>query len=559
MPDQFNAPPVNNATDRAIAEAKQNGLDTADTGNGVQVVPARVAISGSSPVSYYGNKLQVTVSRQVPIYFMQLLGFSSYRVSRTAIATYLPPISLGQPGGQIGSATSQLGSGGHYFFVRTEGWNVDRSEGDPFTPNPAREYQASLSPASTDVHQISTAATTEPADPSLPSRGGYNYLITIPSSGGRIQIYDAAFAPDGGPDGKTGPHNRCDNFAGWTPCSGGANYYLHEEDSIADFSKASSYSAMRYTLFQVNNIFMRSTDAKLTQLTVLPIDATNWNASPPTYRKVNGGGTVTQTYDGLGNPTDMAVYHNWVDAATYTGSADQGLVTLQQYGTPSSYLSGGFLVGGTYRLRVDTLDYDGSVSGSASQALAHKAYAVRVLDSTNNLCSANCKVGAWNDMCLYTPITGGNFSIPLFELPPYYAGKTVTIDIYDPGDISGVGTVDIDIIDPTTGLAAVAPSGYTIDIYDLGVQRSNPGTLVSSPTNTTATFRATFASGSRPYNGHWVHINLPVPSSWNPGPDPNNWWWSLSYRTSFNPGAKATDTVTVAVGLKGNPAHLLQG
>src|SRR3984893_19098618 len=108
MPTKSPPPPVNNATDKAIAISKQNGFDTADVANGVVVDPERVPIAGSNPPAYYPNKFQVTVSKRVQVYFMQLLGFSTYQVSRTSIATYLPPITLGQPGGQIGSATSQL-------------------------------------------------------------------------------------------------------------------------------------------------------------------------------------------------------------------------------------------------------------------------------------------------------------------------------------------------------------------------------------------------------------------------------------------------------------------
>jgi hypothetical protein len=569
MPNQFSSPPNNNATDRAIAEARQNGFDVNDIPNQVRVVAAQVPIAGSSPTAYYANKLQVTVSRQVPVYFMRLLGFSSYQVSRTAIATYLPPITLGQPGGQIGSTASQLGSSGNYYFMRTEGWNVDRGQGDPFSPSPAYMNGGSLSPAVNDVHQISTTNGTEPADATLPSRGGYNYLVTIPSAGGRLQIYNAAFAPDGGPNGSTGPHNFCDNFQGWTPCSPGGSYYLHEQDSIGNFSQNSSFSAMRYTLFQVNNTFIRSNDVKLTQTTVYPIDATNWNASPPTYRKINGGGTVTQTYDGLGNPTDMAIYHNWIDVASYSGSADSGLVALNQYGVPSNYLNGAFLVGGTYRLRVDNLDFDGSISASGSGNLSHKAYAVRVLDTAGSLCTT-CGLSAWNDMCLYTPISGGSFTIPIFQLPPYYAGKTITIDIFDVGDLSGSGDLYIDVIDPVTG--GIATSAQGVIITDLGIQRGQPyretpgapgaapGTVVSPPGNTQATFQATSSSDPNvTADNRWFHIELPIPNSWNPGSNPNNWWWSVRYRTSLPPGTVAIDTFAIAVGLKGNPAHLLQG
>jgi len=556
MPNQFNSPPVNNATEKAIAISKQNGFDTADVANGVTVDPERVPIAGSNPPAYYANKFQVTVTKRVQVYFMQLLGFSTYQVTRTAIATYLPPITLGQPGGQIGASTSQLGTANNYYFMRTEGWNTDRQQGDAFTPNPAMEYNAPLNPPSTDVHQISTTQGSEPADGSLPTRGGYNYLITIPSGGGYIQIYNAAFAPDAGPNGSSGPHNNCENLRGLTQCSSGGSYYLHEEDSVTDFTNKQLFSANRYTLFSVTNQFIRASDVKLTQTTVYPIDATNWNANPPKYKNVNTGAIVTQTYDAPGNPTNMSIYHSWIDVPTYNGAGDNGLVSLNQYGNPGSYLTGGMLVGGTYRLRVDNLDYNGAISGGGSQNVSHKAYAVRVLDSSRNLCTAACSLGAWNDMSWYTPIASQTFKLPLFQLPPYYAGKTVTVDIWDPGDISGAGNVYIDIIDPVTN--AIATSATGVKIYDLGVQRSNPGTLISAPGNTQATVLAT-SNNTVYYNGHWLHFEVPVASTWNPGNNPANWWWSLQYRTNLANGSVAIDTVTVAVGMKGNPAHLLQG
>jgi hypothetical protein len=554
MPNQFTSPPVNNATEKAIYIAKQNGFDTTDVANAIGVDPERVPIPGSNPPAYYANKFQVTVTKRVQVYFMQLLGFSTYMVSRTAIATYLPPITLGQPGGQIGSTTSQLGTANNYYFMRTEGWAVDRQQGDAFTPNPAYEFGAPLNPPSTDVHQISPAQGSEPADATLPNRGGYNYLITIPSSGGYIQIYNAAFAPDGGPDGASGAHNNCDNVKPMV-CSSGGSYYLHEQDSITDFTNKDLFTASRYTLFSVTNQFIRATDVKLTQTTVYPVDATNWNANPPRYKTVNTGATITQTYDAQGNPTNMSIYHNWIDVPTYSGTNDNGLVSLNQYGNPGSYLTGGMLVGGTYRLRVDNLDHDGTISSGSTNA-SHKAYAVRVLDSSRNLCAAGCSLGAWNDMSWYTPIATQTFKLPLFQLPPYYAGKTVTVDIWDPGDISGAGNVYIDVIDPVTNAIATSPTG--VKIYDLGVQRSNAGTLISAPGNTQATVLAT-SNNTVYYNGHWLHFEIPVASTWNPGNNPANWWWSLQYRTSLSPGTVAIDTVTVAVGMKGNPAHLLQG
>src|SRR5439155_25755763 len=133
------------ATDRAVAVARRNGFDVNDTADSVKVVTA--AVSGQT------NELQVTVSRAVPTLFARIFGVTSFTVSQTAVASYLPPISLGQSGGQIGSAVSQLGTGSAFYFMREFGYSANRHEGDAFSPNPSD--LGTLSPPSTDVHQFS--------------------------------------------------------------------------------------------------------------------------------------------------------------------------------------------------------------------------------------------------------------------------------------------------------------------------------------------------------------------------------------------------------------------
>ncbi|MEO8744484.1 MAG: TadG family pilus assembly protein [Candidatus Dormiibacterota bacterium] len=585
----------NDATDRAIAEAKRNGFDIADTGNGVTVTVARVP--------GFDNKVSVTVSRYVPVYFMELFGVSKYLVSRTAIATYLPPLSLGQPGTQTGSTTAELGAGNSYFFTRTEGWSTDRQQGDAFTPNPAG---GSLG-ASSDVHAISRTQGSDPVGASLPDRGGYNYLINLPN-GGNIEVYNAIFGPDNSPSlvGSGGPgseswannapggttHNTCDNHLGpnqkFDRCSPGGSYYLHEEDSM-DFSSYGTtqknlYSAMEYTVEKVNTPFIRASDTIVSQVIVYPIDASGYWKDPKactgscapakSYNPINNlGGYITQTWDGAGNPVNMQTYHSWVDITNYTGAADSG--TFQRIITPPS----GPLAPGTYRLRVDTLGFDGSnppTNGISPGGRAHKGYAVRAVDIPgygSGTCSG-CTVGAWDDMAIYTPISvpaGGHFDIPIFKVPPDYAGQTITLDVYDPGDISGGGNVDLFVLD-NTGVTVTVTAPAAIRIWDVGLTRTNTGPavpctgsggttnppvpcVVSTGSPQVATVRATTA-GTTNYNGHWLRFEVPVPSAYAPGSNPNNWWWSLRYQIST--GVTATDTVTVAIGLKGNPAHLLQ-
>jgi hypothetical protein len=578
MPNQFTVPvPAgsrNDATDRAVDEAVRNGFKSSE------VTVQKVYDSSGGQIL---TQLQVTVTHTFPTLFMRIFGFPTLSVKRVAVAAYLPPISIGQPGGQGGSTVTQLGSGTtNYYFMREFGFGADRSQGDPFSPNPGSEYGGALAPPSTDVHQISAQIGNDTVDASLPARGGYNYQVYLPPGySGYVQVYNAAFGPDNAP-----AHNNCDNIKSWTTCStfpAGCTmlvspycYYYHEEDSV-DFTDKTTFDAMEYSLFRVNNVFVRSTDTELSKFTVLPIDATTWPLAQ--YLDVNTGKTVTQTYTGTA-ATNMATYHSWVNVTNYNGANDKdasGNLLVVNQTKYAAALTGAAVTGSTYRLRVDSLNYDGTNPPSSSTScvpssgngcgVAHKGYAVRVASAAGVVC-ATCVVSAWNDMDMYTPINitapgGGAFPVPLFQLPKAYAGYTIYVDIYDPGDIGGAGNVDLNILTPVNGSAAAAcavagttvaapTSPQTVTVKDLGTSLgSTTQTLIGTPA--TATVRAT-SSGSVLYNGHWVELLIPVPSTYNPG---TNTTWCLQYATSA--GVNATDTLAAVVGLQGSPEHMILG
>jgi len=580
MPAQFSpaqAIPAlsgNDATDRALVAAKRNGFDPADVADNVAVNVA--AVPGAS------NKLSVTVSRTVNTFFMQVLGLTSYTVSRTAIATYLPPLKLGQPGGSVGSTVSQLGTANNFYFLRTEGWATDRGQGDAYTPN---TNSGCSSCPSTDQHQISTAAGTDSADPTLPFAGGYNYMVTVPvGSTAQIQVYNAAFAPDSNNPPATGP-NFCENwktgFAGHA-CSSGGNYFFHEDDSCCfAYGTANTYSAMKYSIFNAPSVFIRSSDTLLSQMLVKPVDASNWAANPPTYKDVNTGKTITQKYNAVtGAPTNMLAYHSWLNVGGYvpdTTCVGACTATTEAESSIISYTAGygpiAALGPGTYRLRIDTLEYNGSNpcnasgTGCTGTSYAHKGMAARVTDGGGVNPCAGCTMSALDDMSIFTPISisgSGSFQVPIFQLTSDYAGQTISVDVWDPGDVGGTGNVYLGFIDPTTNALVVEPAGGPpAVVWDLFGQRSNYGTgaatQVGSYANPAPVEQQVVIAGANQYNAQWVHFDLPIPSTYNPvncAVTPANCWWKLQYRATGS--VTAADTITITLNLKGNPAHLLQ-
>src|SRR5207244_1720064 len=150
--------------------------------------------------------------------------------------------------------------------------------------------------------------------------------------------------------------NYCENAKTGTSghtCSSGGNYYMHESDlfpSQTTYTTASNYSAMEYTLFSDPNAFTPSSDTKLSQMIVDPLDARNWNLATPTYLDKRNSKTITQKYTGTGAPTDGLQYHAWLDIASYAiGGNDQGSISYTAGYGPLS----GALAPGQYRLRID--------------------------------------------------------------------------------------------------------------------------------------------------------------------------------------------------------------
>jgi hypothetical protein len=619
MPKQFIAAdsiPIgagNDATERAIVAAKRNGFTVGVNGITVTVSRYTDPITGT----IQNESLQVTVTRQVQTFFMQVFGINTITVSRTAVAQYLKPLKLGEPcifppgDCHTGSTISQLGNGG-YYFLRTEGWSTDRGQGDAYTPD---KNSGCGSCPSTDLHSISGSLATDVSDPSLQSEGGYNYILTVPAGyTAQIQVYNAAFAPDS--NVAAAKKNFCENAKTGTPgfaCSPGnpgcppagpgtvgCNYYMHEDDT-PPYGTPGLYSAMRYTILSAPSVFIRSSDTIMSQMTVYPVDASNWlptsangtdaAGAAPYYIDVSNNKKITQTFGTaiqcapltVGCPTVMSAYHAWMNVGGYVPSTQcfPTVICTPGYEAESNVIkySPGFgpiggLPEGTYRLRIDTLDADGGLSPGATQA--HKGLAVRVMDGANpsvscGIAATPCSLSALDDLAFFTPIAnpaGGNFRIPVFSVPAIYAGLTIGIDVFDPGDINANGgSAYLGFVDPTTCATFTEPAGgQTAFVYDLGKQRSNLGTGAQSTVGTYANpapvEQLVNNAGVQPYNGHWLHFDIPIPSTYAPNPagtacDPTGQgYWDLQYRTTAN--VTAVDTLTITLNLRGNPAHILK-
>jgi hypothetical protein len=600
----------NDATDRALQASQRNGFPNGGPNN-IQVTVGTY----TDPVSglVQPESLQVTVKRDVPTFFMNLFGIPKITVSRTAVAQYLKPLKLGEPclfppgDCHTGSTVSQLGRGG-YYFLRTEGWSTDRGQGDAYTPFNTLAGCGGPECPSNDVHAISGIAGTELADANFPAQGGYNYILTVPPGyTAQLQVYNAVFGPDTNVSGANfcenvqvpAPATQCspggDPVTGCVAAGGGCSWYMHEADT-APYGTPSLYSAMQYTILSSPSAFIRSSDTILSQMLVKPVDASNWLATSPNgtdagtpapyYIDPSNNKVITQTF-AAGLPTNMTAYHSWMNVGGYSPNNTCSPVAVCPAGYEAessiiSYRAGrgpiGALGAGTYRLRIDTLNFDGSVGAGATQA--HKGMSVRVMNGAGTgVCgtaATPCTLSALDDLALYTPIqspAGGFFRMPIFAVPAIYAGLTISVDIFDAGDAGGAaGSIYLGLVDPTTcNLFQEPAGGQTATVTDLGGQRIPP--LAPYPLPPASGLGGTFPPGTPLEqivndgttiwgDNRWYRYSVPIPNTYAPvaggtACDPTGQgYWLLQYRTSN--AVTANDTITITVNLRGNPAHILK-
>ena len=304
----------------ACAATARDGYTNGSTlnGNPVTVTVARYP-AGCSGTSCSANKLTVSVSAYVQPTFLRILGFTAHPVVASDTAFYLPPISLGQPGAQIGSSEDQLGTAGNYYFLRSEGYGTDRGEGDAYDPNnvnanfscqQAVTENSAPEASSTDVHALSANLGTDVSDATLtsaalnllPERGGYNFSVVVPSTvpAGYVRVYNPAFAPDGG----------------FNPS--GSSYNMHEQDgSFSGNSYTDQYSAMEYTVFKVNDIFDHSKDTPISQVIVDPLNVTITGGAVTSFVDVRNGQTLSaSSHAAVFNYVLSNIYHGWMDVGT---------------------------------------------------------------------------------------------------------------------------------------------------------------------------------------------------------------------------------------------------
>ncbi len=229
--------------------------------------------------------------------------------------------------------------------------------------------------------------------------------------------------------------------------------------------------------------------------------------------------------------------------------------------------------GSTYLINVQT-------PGSSGNGV--NGYALEAVTGNNHALPDQPALYAFADMGMYNNNTcsGSGCTPPpatfyLAEVGPQYAGRTLVVDLWDPGDVT---EGDAAMFPKKPSTSAPRPvvdvpantCSYTSSPEPNNIQNGSDPTGAVYPTDQSSDFTArcgvtTATNGARRFNGTWLTIRIDIPPLYtcklstpeepvNPEKDPNSCWWGIEYIFSDS----SQDVTTWQARIEGNPVHLTQ-
>jgi hypothetical protein len=382
------------------------------------------------------------------------------------------------------------------FFGAIEGQGSNRSTGDAF----ATGYD----PRSTPNSQY--------------DRNGYDYQVEVPTNAGQVWIYDPTFcATTSGPGGGH---------------LGAGDHWLNS--GSVNPEPVSTYFRLwdtRGTLFTIeDDVLVADSGSLFTNEYQVDKRAA--------YAKARGAGGADDNFadgvepgtNGTPNPPNCEAHfaHNrwW------------------------QLVNG--LTAGTYRLQVTTTDP--TDAGANLNEMFENMWSLQVV------AGGSPRIYGSGRMVSYANIRAGQQIFYLAQVDRRSgAGKTLQIDLFDPGDTAA--PTWLEILSPDGSVYRPVAFNYSADANASSGHTSGANvTCIQTRGGVGSTPPAgclSDATASQFYQNSWIRITVPLPPTYGssgltPPGEPAAGWWKIKY--TVNDG---NDTTTWMVSVRGNPVHLV--
>lgn len=422
-----------------------------------------------------------------------------------------------------------------------------------------------------------------PATTNTSHPGGYNYVVSVPTgiSGATVWVFNPSYIPSdfkgNGMDQFLGDGTLGNSYFRGPNSEGIVGRYNGNEDAPL------FYFTTTISVYSVTSLYDRSTDTLVASRAYPPYDAQQSDLL------THGCNTATQVYDPYwSGGTTANSYHNPLSAVLGLGkgcftlsSGTTGSASPNQASAPAPCWLAWCqlpvsLNAGTYRLVVEATGLTANAlpdyNSGPTDGWGSHSYALKVCATLTGGSPVGCSSGAsgsssgvsvygWNneDVVFLASLSQAtpNTSKPATSCvtsngTPYtcldlgcissaYAGRTVVLSLYDPGDAPG-GDMYVAVVPPPSSGGTVTYTSPTLTTTAVdGIQMVHA--RFSSPRSYVA------------FNGLWLNATLTLPSTYvGDCLTTGTGWWQIAYASS---NSDPHDKIGVTFSLVGSPVHLV--
>jgi len=477
----------------------------------------RVPVTALTGAGIKRSQLRVTLTTTVKNFFGGVIGSPSQTLTRTSVADYQGPISMGSPCNTFGNepvagdGTGSVSSGctsTPQFWANAAGPGSKKGNGDAFETRSCVSGNSGCS-----------GTTNTDFDP----RGQF-YKVSVGAGSGPVnfQLFDPTMAEVGDTCTSNLP-------ASWTKDKPNT-YSSKPGDAAARYKSGSSSFCTGDHEFAANGT---------SAVTTFAVRSPSNSADPMSAPIVPG---CTQQFKGWGGTVDFAKMLDNTNAA-YNDDLAKSFRQWVSLCTISSPTVGDYYI----QVRTNVPYNPGSAELNMNSPsdfpsvtwAGHNRFSMRVKAGSD---PTKVAVAGAGRMVIYANASGANTEFHLARIGSAAAGKNLTINLFDTGDASKAGTLTIL---PPAGSPALS------ECAGLGAVSGSPG----SP-STLSGCQLTNVSNAT-YEGKTQVLVVRIPTTYTcDDRDPNACWFKIQF--NFPSGTTVNDTTSWWSALDGDPVRIVE-
>jgi Flp pilus assembly protein TadG len=489
------------------------------------------------------NRLRVRLTTTVPSYFVQLLGVDEVELTREAVAEYVAPVPMGSPQNKLGNDPENADPGTQ-LWMNISGPQTAKAQGDRYQSRVCSGSEAECTGTTNDEY----------------TQDGYFFAVDVTSvQSGQplvIQVYDAAWVNTG--------FTCADTVSG-----SGSIRLMPSASQITTLTSKFPDAATRYgsvasglsgtaladaQKFCAGDGHAGTTPVNTTFVFRQP-DETPWNNTDNAVINTSSCKPVTVVGHNPNSASSTTargqyIFNQLNDPASGLVDPNDGVLTFAEtFRRFSTFctIPAGSVQTGKYivQVRTNSASATPTLYTSSITTAGHNKMSMRAGFGTTGVTSldgSRVTVAALGRLPIFANSNGADTRFYLAKVLPYDAGRTLRISLFDMGEASQTGVLQV-----------LPPAEFASTFSGCGFSRSDGASL--STNASTCTLSNVSSSGG--FDGKVITIDVPIPQNYTCDDDTATGCW-VRIKAQYPSGATVNDATTWSAAILGNPVRLVE-